>query len=176
MCVCVCVSHSIVSSQNTHHISCYFFSWSLKSSFNFVRKTFVNFQLLVTALYELHRKLHNHLPGNRRRVTPWEANIPGYKWKRTNQCTPLYPEFSPTCWKEKQHWCPGIWSWQCSFFFSFLFYFLNYGSITHLLQIWKIQNSYVSFHYIQQLFLSRWRFFIGISISNSQKLMEWMEK
>ena len=120
-----------------------FFSWSLKSSFNFVRKTFVSFQLLITALYELHRKLYNNLPGNRRRVTPWEADIPGYRWNRTNQCIPLYTEFSPNVLKREATLMSRYLKLAVFlFFFSFFFSFLNYASMmTHSQQIWKIQNT-----------------------------------
>ena len=52
--------------------------------------------------------------------------------------------------------------------------------ITHLQETWKIQNkvmnSYIEFHYIYNYFfwVGKLRFLIGVSISNSQKLIEWI--
>ena len=38
------------------------------------------------------------------------------------------------------------------------------------------EQSYIYFHYILQLILSKLRFLVGISISNSPKSIEWTEK
>ena len=58
------------------------------------------------------------------------------------------------------------------------FYFLNSRSmIIHLQEIWKIQNKVTySFTIYYNYFLNRLRFSVGVSILNSQKLIEWIDK
>ena len=59
---------------------------------------------------------------------------------------------------------------------SFFFCFLSYESMTtHLQETWKIQNKVTVYsHYMLQLSfkVDKLRFLVGVSISNSQKLIE----
>ena len=70
---------------------------------------------------------------------------------------------------------------KCSpFLLFFNLKFLNYKStITHLQESYKMQKKkkkrlHVVPLYITVIFSSRWGFLVGVSISNSQKLIEWM--
>ena len=50
---------------------------------------------------------------------------------------------------------------------------------THLQETWKIQNKVTVYsHYMLQLSfkVDKLRFLVGVSISNSQKLVEWLER
>ena len=60
----------------------------------------------------------------------------------------------------------------------FYFYFLNYENmITHLQEFWKIQNKVTYSSTITIIFwIDKLRFLVGVSISSSQRLIEWINR
>ena len=60
-------------------------------------------------------------------------------------------------------------------FFSFLFFKLWQYDNTFTGDLENIEQSYIPFHYILQLFLVD-KFLVGDAVSSSQKLIEWIDK